>query len=179
MAAVEGCEDPWLGRVEIDALDTLAPGKELPLYLQRHGISDCYSPCPIHLWGELGKHPACKGSDLEAAAPMRLGTMPGVSAAPLKLFDCSRTGPEAVELGCAYLDVEPHAGQVLSISWLGLRRGQLLVVDSRFTVGRMSMADEPTWMEGVSLPVADRVELVENRTNGSKSDAGRMRCQGP
>lgn len=55
----------------------------------------------------------------------------------------------ALRLGCAYLDVEPHAGQVLSISWLVFRRGQSLVEDSRITaVGRMSKADKPAWREG-------------------------------
>lgn len=106
----------------------------------------------FYIVGRVWEGPACHGSDFEATAPMRLATTPGVSVAPVKLFNCGRTGPAAVRLRWAYLDVEPHAGQVLSIAWLEFRRGQSLVVDSRFrVVGRMSVADKPTWREGVSF----------------------------
>lgn len=148
MAAVEGCEDPWLRRVEIDAFDTLAPGEELALYSQKHGISDCYGPSDIFL-GRVWEEHDCHGSGFGAAAPMRLAMRPRVLAAPLKLFNCGRTRLGAVKLGCAYLDVEPHAGQMLSRSWLESRRGQSLVEDSIFTVvGRMSVAGRPSMEEG-------------------------------
>lgn len=106
----------------------------------------------LYIAGRVWEEPACHGSDFGEAAPMRQATMPGVSVASVKLFNSGRIGPVAVRLGCAYLDVEPHAGQVLSISWLEFRRGQSLVVYSRFrVVGRMSVADKPTWREGVSF----------------------------
>lgn len=108
---------------------------------------------------------------------MRLATMPGVYVAPLKLFHRGRTGPWTVRLGCAYLDVEFHAGQVLSISWLGCRSGQSLVVDSRFTVGRMSMADKPARREGdFSSGAQSRACSTQDRL--LELHVGRMRWQG-
>lgn len=96
------------------------------------------------------EQPACHGSGL----PSNSSNATGDNARGIW---CSR---EAVQLwqdwaggktGCAYLDVEPHAGQVLWVSWLEFRRGESLVLDRRFrVVGRMSVADEPTWREGFS-----------------------------
>ena len=37
VTAVERREDPWLCRVEIDAFNSFAPSKELPLNVQTHG----------------------------------------------------------------------------------------------------------------------------------------------
>jgi len=43
VSTVQGREDPWLGRVKVDALDTLRPRKELPLDIQTHlGSSGVY-----------------------------------------------------------------------------------------------------------------------------------------
>lgn len=34
MTAIQGGEDPWFGRVKVDALDTLGACKELALYFE-------------------------------------------------------------------------------------------------------------------------------------------------
>lgn len=173
MAAVEGCKDPWLCRVEVDALYTLAPGKELPLDLQRHGVSDCYDPFSAARWDAFGNSRPARARTWKQYP----STMPGVYIAPLKLFHRGRTGPWTVRLGCAYLDVEPHAGQVLSISWLECRRGLSFVVDSRFTVGRMSMADKPAWREGDFCSGAQS-RACSTRDRSIELVVGRVRWQG-
>lgn len=88
--------------------------------------------------------------------------------------DCAMGGEAEMR---AYLDVEPHAGQVLSISWLVCRRGQSLVVDSRFTVGRMSMADKPARREG-DFSSGAQSQACSTQDRLTELHVGRMRWQG-